>query len=300
MERIYDMIVIGGGPTGYTAALYGSRGKLEVLVIEKISAGGQMTLTGDIDNYPGFEEGIDGFLLGEKMKMCAERFGAETRFAEVTKVDFAQKIKKVDTPTSSFYGKSVGIATGADPKRLGLPNERELTGKGVHYCAHCDGIFYKDKKVAVVGGGNSAASEALHLSRIASKVYLIHRRNSLRAEKYYYDPLMRAENVEFIWDSVVTELISREKTVGIKVKNLNTDEIKAVDCEGVFIAIGRKPNTDFLGNAVELDRNGYVTADESTRTSAEGVYAVGDVRTKTVRQVATAVGDGAVAGTYPV
>lgn len=300
MEHIYDKIIIGGGPAGYTAALYASRGKLDTLVIEKISAGGQMTLTGDIDNYPGFEEGIDGFLLGEKMRKCAERFGAGTQPAEVIKVDFTKKIKRLDTTAGEFYAKSVVIATGADPKRLGLPNETELIGKGVHYCAHCDGIFYKDKKVIVVGGGNSAVSEALYLSKIASKVYLVHRRNTLRAERYYYDPLVRAINVEFIRDSVLTELISDTKVVGAKVKNTNTGEIKIIDCDGVFIAIGRKPNTKFLGNAVELDQDGYIKADESTKTNVDGVFAAGDVRTKIIRQVATAVGDGAVAGTYSV
>ncbi len=300
MEHIYDKIIIGGGPAGYRAALYASRGKLDTLVIEKISAGGQMTLTGDIDNYPGFEEGIDGFLLGEKMRKCAERFGAGTQPAEVIKVDFTKKIKRLDTTAGEFYAKSVVIATGADPKRLGLPNETELIGKGVHYCAHCDGIFYKDKKVIVVGGGNSAVSEALYLSKIASKVYHVHRRNTLRAERYYYDPLVRAINVEFIRDSVLTELISDTKVVGAKVKNTNTGEIKIIDCDGVFIAIGRKPNTKFLGNAVELDQDGYIKADESTKTNVEGVFAAGDVRTKIIRQVATAVGDGAVAGTYSV
>ncbi|MCI8603422.1 MAG: thioredoxin-disulfide reductase [Ruminiclostridium sp.] len=298
MEHIYDTLIIGGGPAGYTAALYAARGKAEVLVLEKISAGGQMTLTGEIDNYPGFEEGIDGFLLGEKMKKCAERFGAETRFAEVTGVDFTQKIKKIYTSDGTFYGKTVVIATGADPRRIGIADEKELTGKGVHYCAHCDGIFYKDKRVVVVGGGNSAASEALHLSRIASKVYLVHRRNSLKAEKYYYEPLSRMGNVEFIWDSVLTEIVSEDRVTGAVIKNLNTGKTKTVDCEGIFIAIGRKPNTDFLGGAVELDSGGYVVAGENTKTSAEGVFAAGDVRTKELRQIATAVGDGAVAGSY--
>ena len=254
-----------------------------------------MTLTGDIDNYPGFEEGVDGFTLGMKMQQGAERFGAKTEYAEVTSVDLTDKVKRVDTTSGSFFAKTVVIATGANPRELGVENEQSLIGRGVHYCAHCDGRFYKDKTVAVVGGGNSAAADALYLSRLAKKVYLIHRRDTLRATKIYHEPLMKAENVEFVWDSTVTEFAVDQRVTGLKLKNVKSGEISDIACDGVFVSIGRKPATEFLVGAVELDGNGYVVADESTKTSAEGVYAVGDVRTKVLRQVVTAVSDGAVA-----
>ena len=295
MEHIYDTLILGGGPAGYTAALYASRAGLDTLVIERMAAGGQMTLTGDIDNYPGFEEGVDGFTLGMKMQQGAERFGAKTEYAEVTSVNFSDGVKRVDTTSGSFFAKTVVIATGANPRELGVENEQNLIGRGVHYCAHCDGRFYKDKTVAVVGGGNSAAADALYLSRLAKKVYLIHRRDTLRATKIYHEPLMKAENVEFVWDSTVTEFAVDQRVTGLKLKNVKSGEVSDLTCDGVFVSIGRKPATEFLVGAVELDGNGYVVADESTKTSAEGVYAVGDVRTKVLRQVVTAVSDGAVA-----
>ena len=295
MEHIYDTVILGGGPAGYTAALYASRAGLDTLVIERMAAGGQMTLTGDIDNYPGFEEGVDGFTLGMKMQQGAERFGAKTEYAEVTSVDLTDKVKRVDTTSGSFFAKTVIIATGANPRELGVENEQSLIGRGVHYCAHCDGRFYKDKTVAVVGGGNSAAADALYLSRLAKKVYLIHRRDTLRATKIYHEPLMKAENVEFLWNSTVSEFAVDQRVTGLKLRNVKSGEISDIACDGVFVSIGRKPATEFLVGAVELDGNGYVVADESTKTSAEGVYAVGDVRTKVLRQVVTAVSDGAVA-----
>ncbi len=298
MEHIYDMIIIGGGPAGYTAALYAARAGMDAVLLERVSPGGQMALTGDIDNYPGFEEGIDGFTLGMKMQQGAERFGAETVYAEVSGVDFSGKIKKVETAQSVYKAKTVVISTGANPRELGIYNEKELIGKGVHYCAHCDGRFYKDKTVVVVGGGNSAVADALYLSRLAKKVYLVHRRDTLRATKIYLEPLLKAENVEILWNSVVTEFITAEKIVGVKISNVENDNIDELDCNGVFISIGRKPATEFLKNQVNLDKNGYIIADESTKTNVDGVYAVGDVRTKALRQVVTAVADGAVAVHY--
>lgn len=295
MEHIYDMIIIGGGPAGYTAALYASRAGLDVILIERMSAGGQMALTGDIDNYPGFDEGIDGFTLGIKMQQGAEKFGAKTEYAEVIAVDFSEKIKKLETSNGSYYGKTVVISTGANPRELGLSGEQDLIGKGIHYCAHCDGRFYKDKTVIVVGGGNSAAADALYLSRLAKKVYVVHRRDNLRATKIYHEPLMKSENVKFLWNSVISEFNANEKIVGAKLKNIITSDINYIQCDGIFISIGRKPATEFLKNEIELDENGYISADESTRTNIPGVYAVGDVRSKTLRQIVTAVSDGAVA-----
>ena len=295
MEHIYDVIIIGGGPAGYTAALYATRAGLDTVLLEKMSAGGQMALTGDIDNYPGFPDGIDGFTLGMQMQQGAERFGAKTEYAEVESVEFSDKIKKIVTGFGTYYGKTVVIASGANPRELGIDSEKELTGRGIHYCAHCDGRFYKDKTVVVVGGGNSAAADALYLANLAKKVYVVHRRDSLRATKIYHDPLMKTENVEFVWDSIVTDFIVDSKVKGVKIRNkIDGDESELV-CDGVFVSIGRKPATEFLTGAVKLDKNGYIVADESTKTNIDGVFAAGDVRTKDLRQVVTAVSDGAVA-----
>lgn len=289
------MIIIGGGPAGYTAALYAARAGFDTVLIEKISPGGQMALTGEIDNYPGFEEGIDGFTLGMKMQQGAERFGAKTEYAEVISVDFSDRIKKIETTNGAFCAKTVVIATGANPRELGIDGEKALAGKGVHYCAHCDGRFYKDKTVVVVGGGNSAAADALYLSNLASKVYVIHRRDTLRATKIYHEPLMKKDNVEFLWNSTVSSFITDGKIKGIRILNNQTNIENEIFCDGVFVSIGRKPATEFLADYLELDEYNYIVADESVKTNIDGVYAVGDVRTKELRQIVTAVADGAVA-----
>ena len=297
--HIFDTLIIGGGPAGYTAALYAARAGLDTAVLERMSAGGQMGLTDIIDNYPGFPEGVDGFTLGMNMQAQAERFGAKSLYGDVTEVDFTDPtVKKIVTAYETHYARTVIIATGANPRELGLPNEQALVGKGVHYCAHCDGRFYKGKTVAVVGGGNSAVSDALYLSRVTEKVYLIHRRDTLRATKIYHEPLMKAENVEFIWNSAVTEILSDGRVTGVKVQNLKDGTEREVDFSGLFVSIGRKPATDFLNGSLELDSYGYIVADETTRTSVPGVFAVGDVRTKALRQVVTAVADGATAIHY--
>lgn len=295
MENIYDIIIIGGGPAGYTAALYASRAGFNTVTIERMSAGGQMAVTDIIDNYPGFEEGIDGFTLGMKMQQSAERFGAKTKYSEVLEVDLTDKIKKVVTADGDVFGKTVIIATGANPKELGIQKEKELIGRGVHYCAHCDGRFYKNKTVAVVGGGNSAAADALYLSRIAKKVYVIHRRDTLRATKIYHEPLMKADNIEFLWNSTVSQFIAGDRVTGAVINNHKNGGSTEIDCDGIFISIGRKPATDFLKGQLALDKDGYIIADETTRTDLPGVYAAGDARTKALRQVVTAVSDGAVA-----
>lgn len=298
MNNIHDIIIVGAGPAGCTAALYAARAGFDTVIIERLSPGGQMALTGDIENYPGFENGVDGFTLGMKMHQQAESYGVRTEYAGVLSVDFSDKIKKLETDSGIFMAKSVIISTGANPRELGIKNEKELTGKGVHYCAHCDGRFYKDKTVAVIGGGNSAAADALYLSRIAKKVYLVHRRDSLRATKIYHEPLMNSENVEFLWNSTVSEFIADGKVSGIITKNILNGELSEVDCDGVFVSIGRKPATEFLQGKINLDENGYIVADESTQTNIDGVFAVGDVRTKALRQIVTAVSDGATAVHY--
>lgn len=293
--HLYDMIVVGGGPGGYTAALYAARSGLDVLVLEKLSAGGQMTLTETIENYPGFAEGVGGFELAEIMQRQAERFGAKSEYAEVEKMELSASPKALHTSAGTFYAKTVVLATGANPRKLGVAGEDELVGRGVAYCASCDGMFYKDKTVVVVGGGNTAAEDALILSRIAKKVILVHRRDTLRATKVYHQPLMQTENVEFRWNSVITELLHDEKLTGVRLENVKTGEQELLPCDGVFVSVGRVPVTELVQGQLELDAGGYVVADETTATSIPGVYAVGDVRTKQLRQVVTAVADGAVA-----
>ena len=290
MEHVYDMIVIGGGPAGYTAALYAARAGLDVVVIERMSAGGQMAVTDTIDNYSGFDEGIPGFELGMKMQAGAERFGAVTKYAEVKDAELEGKVKKLVTSAGDFYSRTVVIATGANPRELGIEREEEYVSRGVHYCAHCDGRFYRNKTVAVVGGGNSALEDALYLSRLAKKVYLIHRRDSFRASKIYVDALEKSANIEFLANSSVSELIADERVTGIRLSDGSELEVN-----GLFVSIGRKPASEMFNGNLNLDEGGYIIADESTRTNIAGVYAVGDVRTKVLRQVVTAVGDGAVA-----
>ena len=298
MEKKFDVIVLGGGPAGYTAAMYTARAGLSTLVIEKLYAGGQMTQTPNIENYPGFPQGIDGVLLGMNFQAGAQNAGVQTLNAEVTAVSLQGSEKILTTAKGDFVGRAVIIATGADHRHLGLPREWELTGKGVTYCATCDGMFYRGKTVAVVGGGNSAASEALVLSRIAKKVYLIHRRDSLKASRTYHQPLEQAENVEFIWNSQVSQLLCEEKLSGVVLQDVQSGQEKELALDGLFISVGRNPATELFRGQLELDKNGYIVADETTRTSIPGVYAVGDVRTKTVRQIVTAAADGAVAAHY--
>lgn len=298
MEHVYDMIIVGGGPGGYTAALYGARAGLDTLILEKLSAGGQMALTDQIDNYPGFEDGIDGFSLGEKMLRGAERFGAQTKMAEVRAVRLSGAVKEIETAVGTLYGRTVILATGATPRALGVAGEKELIGKGISYCASCDGMFYRGKTVVIVGGGNTAAADAILLSRICEKVFVVHRRDTLRATKIYHEPLMKAENISFCWNSTVSELLHEDKLTSVKVRNIHTGEETEIPCDGLFVCIGREPASELVKGQLELDGAGYIVADESTRTSLPGVYAVGDVRTKAFRQVVTAVGDGATAAYY--
>lgn len=255
-----------------------------------------MATTSVVDNYPGFEEGIDGFELGEKMQRQAERFGAETSFVNVTAVDLKQDIKTIETSKGQVKARAVVLATGASPREIGLPEEPSLRGRGVAYCATCDGMMYRDKTVVVVGGGNSAAADALYLSKICKKVYLVHRRDTLRASKVYLEPLKNS-SVEFIWNSQVKEILHEKKVTGVVVEDKKGHR-KEIPCDGVFAAIGRIPDTKLFTGQTELDSQGYILADETTRTNLPGVFAVGDVRTKPLRQVVTAASDGAVASHF--
>ena len=295
MQELYDIIIIGGGPGGYTAALYAARAGLKTLVLEGIAAGGQLGQTHWIDNYPGFPEGIDGFTLAQQMLAQAERFGAQTKYQQVLKVDLNAQPKIVKTAKGEYLAKTVILATGAKPRPLGLPGETELIGKGVGYCAACDGMFYKGKTVVVVGGGNTAAGDALLLSRVAEKVILVHRRDSLRATKVYRQALLDAPNVQILWNSKVTALHGEDKLSGVTVEDLQSGKQVHIDCQGMFVSIGRLPNSALVQGQLALDEQRYILTDSVTRTAIAGVFAVGDVRNTPLRQVVTAVADGALA-----
>jgi thioredoxin reductase (NADPH) len=293
--RIYDLIVVGGGPAGYTAALYGARAGLDVLVLEKLSVGGQVALTHMIDNYPGFDEGIDGFELGQRMSRGAKRFGAESKLSQVLSVDLKANPKLIRTDSGDFQARAVVLATGAEPRKLGLANEELLTGQGVHYCAACDGMFYRGKTVVLVGGGNSAAGEALVLARIAKKVILVHRRDSLRAEKAVAAAVEQNPNVEIRWNAEVVRILEKGRVTGVVIRDVNSGEEREEACDGLFVSIGRKPSTELFRGQISLDDAGYIVAGEDTKTNVAGVFAAGDARTKAVRQIVTATADGAVA-----
>lgn len=298
MDIMYDAVIVGGGPGGYAAALYCARAGLRTVVLEKLAPGGQMGLTAQIDNYPGFDEGIAGFALGDKMRKGAERFGAETLVTEVMALQLEGAEKRIETTDGTILGRTVILATGARAKGLGLPGEEALAGRGLSFCAACDGMFYRGKTVVVVGGGNSAVGDALLLSRLCEKVILVHRRDTLRASRVYHKPLMEAENVEIHWNCAVTQLLQDGRLTGVRIKNKVTGQESDLTCDGLFVSIGRAPATELVKDQLTLDPAGYVVADESTRTNLPGVFAVGDVRTKALRQVVTAAADGAVAAHY--
>lgn len=297
-QKRFDVIVIGGGPCGYTAALYCVRAALDCLVLEQLSPGGQMGTTDIIDNYPGFPQGVNGFDLAMQMQQGAERFGVATRLEAVERVELENPVKRVHTAQNAYEAGAVILAMGASPRELGLPNERSLRGKGVSYCATCDGMFYRDKTVVVVGGGDTAAADAVFLSKICKKVYLVHRRDALRASKAYLSPLQRCENVEFVWNTTVEEILAQEKVTAVAVKNVKSGAYTMIDCDGVFVAVGNVPNTKLVQGQVALNAGGYIAAGESTKTNIPGVFAAGDVREKPLRQVVTAVSDGAVAAKF--
>lgn len=294
-ETVYDVAVIGGGPAGYTAALYAVRAGLSCIVLERLAAGGQMCETVHIDNYPGYPETVDGFTLGEAMQRGAERFGAKTAYDEVTSAVLDTPIKEITTASGVYYAHTVIVATGANHRHLGLAREAELTGRGVGYCATCDGSFYRGKRVAVVGGGNSAVADALYLAGICESVTLIHRRDTLRASRVHEAGLKNAANVHIRYDSEVTALLGDTRLSGITVRNKKTDDCEDVLIDGLFISIGRDPVTALFKNDLTLDEAGYIVAGENTLTNLAGVFAAGDVRTKPLRQIVTATADGAVA-----
>lgn len=292
---MYDLIIIGGGPAGLTAGLYMARARLDVALLEGLGPGGQILNTDWVENYPGFPEGISGFDLAEKMKTQAENFGLPIRNEEAVDLELTPEKKVVVTPSDRLEARTLILACGASPKKLGLEGEDIFMGKGVSYCATCDGPFYKDQEVAVIGGGDTAVEEAIFLTRFASKIHHVHRRDSLRAIKLLQDRAMAEEKIKFVWDTVPTKIFGENGVEGIELKNVKTAELSTRPVQGVFIFIGTQPNTDFLRGHVKLDENGFVTTDERMETSFPGVFAAGDIRSKPWRQIATAVGEGAAA-----
>lgn len=291
---MYDIIIIGAGPAGLTSSIYASRASKKVLVLEALSYGGQIINTLDIENYP-VEPHISGIDFATKLYNQAKELGAEIKFEKVLEINDSDDEKEVVTNNGKYNAKAVIIATGCDNRKLELPNEKELIGKGVSYCATCDGHFYKGKKVAVVGGGNTALEEALYLSDIANTVYLIHRRDEFRGEKKTAELLKEKENVKFIYNSNVTKINGEDKLESIEITNKIDDTKSNFFIDGLFIAIGKIPNNEKFSNLLELDENGYIVAGENCHTSTPGIFVAGDNRTKEVRQLVTATGDGAVA-----
>ncbi|MFR4986435.1 MAG: thioredoxin-disulfide reductase [Lachnospirales bacterium] len=290
---IYDVVIIGSGPSGLAAAIYAERAKLKTITIEKqYMSGGQILNTYEVDNYPGLPE-INGFDMGQKFRQHAEKLGSQFVKDEVLELEIMDKVKKVHCKKNEFLTKTVIIATGAQHRLLEVKGEKELYGKGVSYCATCDGAFYKDKIVAVVGGGDVALEDAIFLSRLCKKVYLIHRRDEFRGVKILQEKVFSIDNIEIIWDTVVDEICGENEVTSINVSNVKTNEKKSLDVDGVFVAIGIIPNSHIFEKHLQLDDGNYIVATEDCKTSVEGVFVAGDVRTKALRQIVTAVSDGA-------
>lgn len=293
MEEIYDLAILGAGPAGICAAIYATRGKLNTLWLEKkFVQGGQIVDTYEVDNYPGLP-GITGLDLGETMVKHAEKLGIKPKREPVFSIEDEGEVKVIRTKKNQYRARAVILACGAAHRQLGIPGEEELSGMGVSYCATCDGAFFQGGTVAVVGGGNVAVEDAILLSRTCKKVYLVHRRDELRADKVLQDKLFKCANVEMVWDSVPTVIEGTDKVEDIKVHNVKTDEGKTIAVDGVFIAVGILPNTEKFKGLVDLDESGYIIAGEDGVTSTPGIFAAGDIRTKNLRQVVTAVADGA-------
>ena len=291
----YDLIIAGGGPAGLTAGLYAARGMLRTLLLEKMTPGGQAATTFLIENYPGFPEGISGPDLAQAMENQAKKFGLAVTYGEVKKISFQEPLWEVEYEDRKLLAKAVIAASGVDPRKLGIPGEETLRGRGVSYCATCDGPFFKDQEIGVVGGGDSAVEEALYLTRFSAKVYLIHRRNALRAEKIIQERTFQNPKIEILWDTVVTRVLGDSGVDGLELQNVKTKALRTLKVGGVFFYVGWLSNTAFLKGIVNLDEQGYVVTDDRMATSAPGVFAAGDVRKKLLRQIATAVGDGAMA-----
>jgi len=290
-----NLIIIGSGPAGWTAGIYAGRAQLSPLLITGGAPGGQMALTSEIENYPGFPQGLSGQELTQLMQQQAERFGTRVQMDEVNAIELSNHPFKVTTYGDEYETKSLIIVTGTSPRKLGVPGEAEFRGRGISYCATCDGFFYQDRQVVVVGGGDSALEEAIFLTRFVTQVHVVHRRNRLRAEKVFQERAFRNEKIEFVWDSVITEILGEGKVAGVRLKNVKTEEESTLEADGVFIYVGVIPNTGFLGGQLELDDRGYIVTNRQCHTSMPGVFAAGDVQERVLKQVSTAVGSGAMA-----
>ena len=289
-----DVIVIGGGPAGFSAALYAARAKLDILILEKAFFGGQMATTNEMENYPGFEA-VSGSGLADNMANQAKKFGAQIAKEEVIEIHLEGAIKKVKTKEHTYKASTVILCMGASPKALGLPREKSLIGSGISYCATCDGAFFRNRDVAVVGGGDTAAEDALYLSRFCNKVFLVHRRDRMRATKVLEDSVLRNNKIIPVWNSIAEEIIGDTKVEGLKIRNVSTQKLSDLSVSGIFVAIGHEPNTQLVKGKLELNTGGYIKTDDGMRTSILGVYAAGDIREKSLRQGVTAASDGAVA-----
>ncbi len=292
MENLYDVIIIGSGPAGYTAAIYAARANLSVLMLQGYQVGGQLMLTSDVENYPGFEEGILGPPMMEKFEAQARRFGTEVIPEDVIAIDFSKRPFKVTTDSGEYQARAIIISTGASAKWLGLPSEQRLQGRGVSACATCDGFFFKNKDVAVIGGGDTSMEEAIFLTRYVNHVTVIHRRNTLRASKIMQDRAFKNPKISFIWDTEVTEVLGENEVTGLRLHNVKTDEESTLPIQGFFLAIGHKPNTDLFKGIIDMDKVGYIVPVEHTMTNIPGVFAAGDVTDHRYRQAVTAAGDG--------
>jgi thioredoxin reductase (NADPH) len=289
---VENVIIIGSGPAGLTAALYTARANLEPLLFTGNEIGGQVSITNEVENYPGFPEGLTGPELVEKFQKQAERFGARVEYAEVTEVDFGRQPFRIKSYDTEYEAKAIIIATGASARKLGVPGEVDFTGRGVSYCATCDGFFFRDKDVVVVGGGDSALEEGVFLTRFASRVRIIHRRDQLRAGFALQERAKRNEKIEFVWDTIVTEINGDGAVESVQVKNVKTDEVSTLKTEGVFVYIGHYPNSQLFKEVLEMDDHGYLITDGRTRTSVPGVFAAGEIADSVFRQVVTSAGEG--------
>jgi len=292
---MYDVIIIGGGPAGLTAGLYNARARLNVLLLERLAPGGQVLTTDRVENYPGFPDGISGFELMDRMKTQAEKFGLKIQSDEVTSLELSAKHKAVLTGSGSLETKAIILCCGATWKKLGIEGEDQLKGKGVSFCATCDGPFYRNQEVAVIGGGDTALEEAIFLTRFVSKIHLVHRRDKLRATKVLQERALSHEKIEILWDSVPVRILGEKGVEGIELKNVKTQDVFRRNVQGVFVFIGTLPNTDMVKGLIRLDENGFVVTDDNMQTSVSGVFAAGDIRSKLFRQISTAVGEGATA-----
>jgi len=292
---MYDVIIVGGGPAGFSAALYCARANLNTLLIERQAPGGQMSTTEVLENYPGLAEPVSGSEIAFAMEKQAKKFGATTINDDVLEVKTEGKIKTVKTAKQLYQSKTIILAMGAVPKMIGLQKEKEFMGLGVSYCAICDGSFYYDQSVAIIGGGDTALVDAIYLSRICKKIYIIHRRDELRGSKYLQKKIKKDDKIEIVWDTVIDEIIGETQLEGIKVKNVKTNTIKDIQVEGIFVAIGAKPNTELVKGKVALNKEGYIISDYDMNTNIPGIFVAGDIREKTLRQVITAAADGAIA-----